>query len=71
MLQKRVIAFRFLTLFLGAFVLLTGCIAPAAPASVTNSVTSTTAAKATLAGFPLTIENCGRTLTFTKPPSVS
>ena len=68
MLQKRVIAFRFLTLFFGAFVLLTGCIAPAAPASVTNSVTSTTAAEATLAGFPLTIENCGRTLTFATPP---
>lgn len=65
MSQKRFSAFRLLTLFGVVLLLLAGCITPTAPA--TDSVTTADSAVPT-SGFPLTIENCGRQLTFAKPP---
>lgn len=68
MSQNRCRAFRFLALFWVVLLLLAGCVAPIAPAPATSAGADSTASTANLAGFPLTIENCGRTLTFTKPP---
>lgn len=67
MSQKRFSAFRLLTLLGIVLLLLAGCVTPTAPAPATDSVTTADSA-APISGFPLTVENCGRTLTFAKPP---
>lgn len=66
MFQKRFSAFRLLALF-WVVLLLAGCVAPTAPSPATDSAPSADSPAPTN-GFPLTIENCGRTLTFAKPP---
>ncbi|MFN8440073.1 MAG: ABC transporter substrate-binding protein [Caldilineaceae bacterium] len=66
MLEQRCTTLRWLTVLFVVALVFAAC-APIAPATPTtaNSESSTTG---NLAGFPLTIENCGRTLTISKPP---
>ena len=47
---------------------MTACVAPTAPVAPANTPVASTVSTATTATYPLTIENCGRTLTFAGPP---
>lgn len=49
--------------------LVVGCSAQGSPAGARQEPTSTAAATATATKYPLTIDNCGREITFDKPPS--
>lgn len=61
---------KFFSLFVLLCLLMLGvvaCVAPA-PVATANPPAATTASRTTAATYPLTIENCGRTLTFDGPP---